>query len=134
MTDTAVQTAVQTLLDDMTGAWAANDAAAFAALYTPDATVFLADGRQQRGREAIREFMTTAFAGPFRGSASVLHVRDIRRLGPQAAIVTAANGVLLAGDEEVSAGRMRPSTWVLTEQAGRWLVAGYHNSHPADQE
>ena len=118
--------AVRDVLDHLYAAWAAGDADAFADLYREDATVVM-PGVFHRGREATREYMGAAFAGPLRGSRGVDRPQDVRVVGDTAIVVSTA-GILLAGETELPRERERLATWVLHRTDGRWLVAAYTNT------
>jgi uncharacterized protein (TIGR02246 family) len=111
-------------------AWAANDANAFAALYTEDATV-VQPGIHKRNREDIRTTMAAGFAGPLKGSTALDQPQSVRLIGSDAAIVITEGGILMAGETELPSERMVRATWVLSKVDGQWYVAAYQNS-PAD--
>lgn len=117
---------VHEVLRHLYRAWADGDAAAFAALYRDDATVVL-PGVFHQGREAVREYMAAAFAGPLRGSRGVDVPQDSRVVGETAVVVSRA-GILAPGEQELPPDRERLATWVLTRVDGRWLVAAYANT------
>ncbi|MCF2528415.1 SgcJ/EcaC family oxidoreductase [Yinghuangia soli] len=133
MTTTATQhTAeqqVRSLIQDVYAAWEANDAAAFAALYTPEATAAL-PGSFRNGREAIRAEMAAGFAGPLKGSTVRDRIDGVRLLGAdaQSAIVTARSAVGGGGPGAgpppggggAPGGAPPPG-------AATWQVAAYHN-------
>ncbi|KQV13229.1 MULTISPECIES: SgcJ/EcaC family oxidoreductase [unclassified Kitasatospora] len=129
MTETTIApvAAVRQLLQEVVAAWAANDADAFADLYTEDAAVILPGGVYHRDREQIRGFMRAAFDGPFKGSKSVDTQESVRLIGDDVAVVVSLSGIRLAGEEEVPAERMRRASWVLARKADGWLVESYHN-------
>ena len=118
---------VRRVLDGIYTAWRANDADAFAAFYTPDASAVL-PGTYNRNREEIRRYMATGFAGRLKGSAVISEPKSIRYLGDRAAVVIDESGVLMAGEETVPSSRLVRATWLLEKHDGRWLVAAYHNS------
>jgi uncharacterized protein (TIGR02246 family) len=113
--------AVRELLRQTVTAWTANDAGAFADLYTKDATVTLADGTYLRNRDEIRAFMAAGFAGRLRGTRGLDEVESIRPLGPGAAVAVSRSGFT------PPAGTVRRATWVLARQDGDWRVAAYAN-------
>ena len=117
---------VLTVLDDLYRAWADNDADAFVAAFTPDATSILS-GSSSVGPAATRDRMAAAFAGPLQGSRVHDEVQSVRYLGDDAALVVARSVVLLAGQTEAPADGWVIATWTLTRQDGRWLIAAYHN-------
>jgi len=102
-------------------AWTANDADAFAALYTPDATVTLADGTHLRDRDEIRAFMAAGFAGPLRGTTGRDEVESVRLLGPGAGVAISRSGFTPPAD------RVRRATWTLAREGDEWRVAAYAN-------
>lgn len=117
---------VRAVLGRMYAAWADNDPDAFADLYAEDATVVL-PGVFQRGREAVRDYMAAAFAGPLKGSRAVDEPQDVRVDGDTAVIVSRA-GIIMAGEDALPADRERLATWVLSRRDGRWLVSAYANA------
>ncbi|GAA3478570.1 SgcJ/EcaC family oxidoreductase [Streptomyces yanii] len=128
---TQSEAAVREVLHRVYAAWADNDADAFAALYTQDATSVL-PGSYSDGKEAIRARMAAGFAGPLKGSTVVDEVRSVRFIGEDAAVVISRSGILPAGESTVPADRFVLATWVLAKAAGQgagegWLVAAYHN-------
>lgn len=119
----SVLNVIQSIYD----AWAANDADAFAALYTEDATV-VQPGIHKKNNGDIRTTMAAGFAGPLKGSRVLDEPQSVRFLGSDAAIVITEGGVLMAGQDELPPERRVRATWVLTKQEGSWYVAAYQNS------
>lgn len=107
-------------------AWQANDADAFVADYTEDATAIM-PGSLRIGREEIRQGMAAGFAGPLKGSSTYDKPLGTRFLGADGAVVLSESGILFAGETEVPEPRKVRATWVLRRCDGRWLIAGYHN-------
>ena len=130
MIDVHDTTDVRQVIDELYAAWAANDADAIAALYVDDGTV-VRPGSYQRDREAIRENMAGAFAGPFRGSRVLEEPQDVRLVTDDVAVVIGVAGVLMADETDLPADRRRRATWVLVRKDGAWHIAAYHNC-PAD--
>ena len=106
---------VRDLFDRMYGAW--GDADAFAALYREDATVVM-PGVFRQGREAVRDSMAAAWAGPLRGSRAIDEPLDVRVLGDTAVVVSRA-GILMPGQNELTPGTEVLATWVLTRPRTR---------------
>lgn len=113
------------MLDSVYAAWADNDADAFVANYTEDATSIL-PGSYRENREMIRDRMAASFAGSLKGSRVIDEVQSLRFLGDDAAVVV-KSGVLMAGETDVPAERWAMATWVLAKRDGKWLLAAYHN-------
>jgi uncharacterized protein (TIGR02246 family) len=125
MTDTKDRE-VLAVLDNLYKAWADNDADAFVASYTEDATSIL-PGSYSVGRAATRDRMAAAFAGPLKGSRARDEVQSVRHLGADAAIVVTRSAVVMAGETEPPGDRWVIATWTLTRRNGTWLLAAYHN-------
>lgn len=109
-------------------AWAANDADAFAAACTEDATMILPGDVCLKSRDEIRRFMANAFAGPYKGTQVFGEPVTVKFLGDEVGIVVTQGGVLMPGETKVSAGQAIRATWVLAKQGSEWLISAYHNS------
>ncbi|WP_241844454.1 YybH family protein [Kitasatospora sp. CB01950] len=116
--------AIDAVLDATYRAWEANDADAFVAHYTEDATAVL-PGSLRDGREAIRAAMAQGFSGPLKGSSTWNRRLGIHFLGDSdsdsdsdsdndcAAIVVGESGILFAGGAKSPrpAGSTPPGSW-----------------------
>ncbi|MFF4348947.1 SgcJ/EcaC family oxidoreductase [Streptomyces sp. NPDC001530] len=89
------------------------------------------------GREEIRAYMAAACAGPLKGSNGPLkgskpldEPRRIRFLSPGTAVVVSEAGILLAGENELPADRIRRATWVLVRgpHDRTWAITSYHDA------
>ena len=121
------EAAIQSVLADSYKAWEAGDADGMVASYTADATAIL-PGSLRGSREAIRESMALAFAGPLKGSSTYNRQLSLRFIGRDAAIVVSESGILFAGQTEVPEAGKVNATWVFEKRDGQWLIAAYHNS------
>ncbi|MGA4846725.1 SgcJ/EcaC family oxidoreductase [Streptomyces sp. G5(2025)] len=126
-TRTADETAIRKVLKGVYEAWNANDADAFVADYTDDASAIL-PGSYRKSREEIRESMQAGFSTFLKGSTTTDEVLDIRFLNDDAAVVISETGILFPGETEVPQDRVVIASWVLTRQDGKWLLAAYQNS------
>jgi uncharacterized protein (TIGR02246 family) len=125
---TADEKAVRGVLTDCADAWARNDGDAFAELYTDDATVVLAGGVFLRGKEQLRWYMLSKFAGPLKGTTSIDEPETIRFVSADVAILVGMSGFRLAGETQTAPERTRRATYVLSKQDGNWKVESYTNS------
>lgn len=133
MTQTTPETATETaavhaLLDQLSAAWAENDAKKFAELFAPEGTVVLPGDVLLDGRAHIEGFMTQAYQGPYKGTgvtgrALVTHFHD-----ENTAVMITEGGVLAPGETEPAPQRAIRATWVCLKRDGRWLLAAYQNS------
>jgi len=108
-------------------AWEANDAEAFVADYTDDASV-IQPGVYKKDREEIRTTMAAAFAGPLNGSRATDHPVDVRFLTDDTAIVVSEGGIIFPGQDAVASERLVRATWALVRRGDAWRIASYHNS------
>ncbi|GAA0379099.1 hypothetical protein Acor_00390 [Acrocarpospora corrugata] len=111
-------------------AWAKNDGDAFAAACTEDASLIL-PGVYLKSRAEIRDFMTAAYAGPFKGTRVHGDPLSMRYLSDDVAVIVTQGGVLHPGDEKVTPEREIRATWVLTRKDDGWLIAAYQNTPTA---
>ena len=119
--------AIQAVLVESYKAWEAGDADAMVANYTADATAIM-PGSLRDSRDAVRQNMALAFAGPLRGTSTYNKQLSLRFVGEDAAIAISESGILFAGQTEVpDAGKVN-ATWVFEKRDGQWLIAAYHNS------
>lgn len=122
----AEQAAIAAVPGRLVSAWEAHDANAFAELFTADGTLIL-PGQYKKGRDEIREFMATGFAGPYQGTRVTGTPIDIKPLAPGAAALITQGGVLAPGESEVSARAAIRASWILVKRDGQWQLAVYQN-------
>jgi uncharacterized protein (TIGR02246 family) len=125
-----LQAALAAVPQRITDAWAANDASAFAKVFTEDATMVLPGDVFKRGRADIEAFMAAGYAGPYKGTNVTGQPVDAKLLtasGDAAALVT-IGGVLQPGETELTRDATIRATWILAKHDGEWLITAYHNS------
>lgn len=127
-TISADQAAVREVPGRIMAAWAANDAEAFAAVFTEDATMILPGGVFVTGRDEIRSFMAAGYAGPYRGTRVFGEPVSVKFLGPDASVVITKGGVLAPGETEVAPERAVRAMWILRKQGDQWLITAYQNT------
>jgi uncharacterized protein (TIGR02246 family) len=125
-------TAVRGVVDRIGKVWEAHDPDGFADAYTQDASLILSGDRYLKGREVIRAIITQQFKSAHKGTTLLQNVVDVRFLGPESAVLITEGGVLSPGETLPSAEREIRATWVLSKQAGDWLIAAYQNTRTAD--
>jgi uncharacterized protein (TIGR02246 family) len=112
-------------------AWNRHDAAAYAALFTPDGDVVNVLGWWWRGRAEIESKLTDAFAWVFRDSTLTFTDIDVRMIDP----VTAVAHVRWTMDgARVPPGAPQPpregiQLQVLRKETGRWQIASFQNTN-----
>lgn len=118
---------IQHLPQRIMDAWRDHDASAFADVFAEDASMVL-PGILQQGRDNIQQFMSSAFAGPYKGTQVVGRPFALRELGPDAAIVLTQGGVLGPGQKELTEDQKVIASWVVERTTDGWQLAAYQNS------
>jgi uncharacterized protein (TIGR02246 family) len=108
-------------------AWEANDADAFADLFTENGSELILDD-QLTSREEIRSYMAAGFNGIYKGSRVVGWPVAVRFLSEDAAMVITGGGVLIAGDTELTPERELRSTWIIQNQDGTPKLFSHQSS------
>lgn len=112
----------------LVGAWARNDVAQIADVFTEDGILILPGDVFKRGRREIRAFLTAAFVGPFKGSGVTGRPVDLRFLTDDVAVIRTHGGLLAPGETEISPELAVLSKWVCVKRDGQWRLAAYQNS------
>jgi len=122
------------LVSGRTAAWAAKDAAAYAAAFAPDLRFINPAGVLFSGRDAFRALHVILFNGPFAGSTLTLGVRDIQFLTGTVAIVylnlsLTGYAFLPPGTSPPTDGVLRARvTWVVEKRGGEWQIVFMQNT------
>jgi uncharacterized protein (TIGR02246 family) len=111
----------------VTAAWAAKDAAAYAAPYAEDVRGIGPLGALLTGRDAFRAQHVFLFNGPFMGSTQTIDVREIQFLTGTIAIVyedvSLTGYAFLPPGLPSSGGVVRTRvTWVVEKRGGSWEI------------
>ena len=129
----ADESEIQTLIDELTGAWKRGDAEACGARFLPEATFTNVNGEFYVGREAFDRRHAEVFGGVFRDTTLAMTINKLRLIRPDVAIADI--------DTEVSGSRLRPQgvavgpdgvlrsrlLMTLVKEQGIWWIATYHN-------
>jgi uncharacterized protein (TIGR02246 family) len=109
-------------------AWDANDATAFADLFTENGSM-LVDDSQINGRDAIRAFFADAFgSGALAGTRLVTEPIEIKMLEPGVAVVITDGGVLYEDETSVPEQRTVRGTWVTVRVGDEWRLVSQQSS------
>ncbi|MBB5913460.1 uncharacterized protein (TIGR02246 family) [Nocardia transvalensis] len=128
MTDRhADELAVRTVLDRVHAAWAAGDAAAFAAEFTPDADYVTFLGTHHLGRADIEACHVPLFEKFQKGSRLDGDITQVRFLGPDVALVHGV-GAVVKGKQRRNSRNTKVQTWVLVRRDGEWEISAFHNT------
>jgi uncharacterized protein (TIGR02246 family) len=123
----ADEAAVAAVPQRVVAAWANQDADAFARVFTEDGTVIL-PGLFVKGRDKIRDYMTAAFAGPWKGTRVTGTPIDLKFLSAESGVLLTQGGVLAPGESDPSDEHAIRASWVVVKRDGQWQLASYQNS------
>ena len=111
-------------------AWNTRDAAAFAALFTPDGSVVGFDGSQMNGREQIASELAAIFSSHATASY-VAKVREVRLLDTQTALLRAVAGMVPPGTRTINPAVNAVQSLVLVLDTNRATIALLQNTPAA---
>src|SRR5215208_7838129 len=130
---TREEAAVRALYQQLMDGWNQGSGDAFAAVFTEDGDLVGFDGTHLKGRQEIAPFHQQLFDKWLKGSRLVGHVKDVRLLHPDIAVMHAVGGTVMRGKSEPSPERDSIQTLVATRQEGdEWRLAAFQNTrlHP----
>lgn len=116
----------------LVAAWAKNDAAGVARVFTEDGAMLLPGDVYKKGRDAIQAFMAAAYAGPFKNTGVTGRPVDVRFVSDDVALLRTHGGILAPGETEIAPELAVRSTWVTVKKDGVWQLAAYQNSPRGD--
>lgn len=122
------EAAVRQLFQQLTAAWAAGDAQAYAALFTEDADYIAFDGVNQKGRAAIEAGHKPLFERFLKGSKLTGGLVDVQLLAPDVVLAHAVGSILDAGRTTPKANRLSSQTLVVVQENGEWRFRAFHNT------
>jgi uncharacterized protein (TIGR02246 family) len=125
-----LDSAIRRLHEELLDAWNRRDAGAFARLFTADGSVVGFDGTPVDGARAIEGHLSGVFAD-HTPARFVAVVREVRWLGPGAALLRAVAGMVPHGARQVNADVNAVQSVVATMDQGGWRVALFQNTPAA---
>ena len=128
---TATSDEIRRLYETVLDTWNRRDAAGMAALYGPVGSQVGFDGSTANGAEEIEAHLTPIFAD-HPTPKFVGKVREVRELGPNAALLRAVAGMIPPGAVDLNPDFNTIHTLVAGRDAqGQWRVEMFHNTPAA---
>lgn len=118
MSGVSASQSIQAIQDALNAAWAAKDAAGYAAPYAEDGNLIAPVGAVLAGRAAIEARHAILFAGPLKNSTQVITFQRVQMLTGTIAIVDGDAVLTNAGVTTHTLMR-----FVMTKDQGRWEIA-----------
>jgi uncharacterized protein (TIGR02246 family) len=118
---------VRALYQRIIDGWNQSDGDEFADPFADDGIVIGFDGSESDGRESIAEEMNRIFADHETGTY-VGKVREVRMLGPDAALLRAVAGVVPPGRDDLEPKQNSAQSLVAERGPDGWRVVIYHNT------
>lgn len=125
----ALQSAVETFLDQFRAAWDAGDARSYAALFTDDATYVIFLGDALLGRDAIERKHVDVLGRWQKGTRMAVKAVGVHPLGDDVCSVLTVGGI---GREAVIP-YDKLQTFTLVRQGDSWLCAAFQNTGMSEQ-
>jgi uncharacterized protein (TIGR02246 family) len=124
----ADEEAVRALYQQLMDGWNRGSGAAFAAAFAEDGDLVAFDGTHFKGRREIAPFHQRLFDKWLKGTRLVGHVKDVRFLSPDVAVMHAIGGTVMRGKSTPSPERDSIQTLVATRRDGDWRLAAFQNT------
>lgn len=121
------ESALRGLFDDLMRTWTANDATAYAALFTEDSDYVSYDGTRATGRAEHQDNHDKLFRGVLAGSALVGELESIRFVAPDVAILHGTASVLMPWRSHLPERRRSRQTLVTLRTDQGWKITALHN-------
>ena len=139
--ETAERRAIHQLGQALQDAWNRGDAAAYASLFTNDASFVAWNGSHGSGRQTIEDTHRRLFDGPLAGSQMVLDGDDaeparpesLRFVRPDTANMVTTGAVTLASQSATGPDHQSVQTFVLIKNGYRWQITAFHNTRQQTQ-
>ncbi len=119
---------IRALFEDLLADWGRGDGEAYGSRFTEDADYVAFDGTRTRGRAEIAASHQELFDKWLEGTRLTGRIEGLRFLGPDAALVHATGGTVMAGKTEPSPERGSIQTLVAVREDDEWCFAAFHNT------
>jgi len=131
--DVQDKSAIAAVVSGLEHAWAVGDGEMWASYFAEDADFTTWFGLYLSGQEAIADVHQEIFDSFHRRTRLRLHVRGLRFLRPDVAVVH-LDGTIVGAGEESSVHPQFVPVAVMTKEDGRWRVAVFHNTKDTADE
>jgi uncharacterized protein (TIGR02246 family) len=125
--DVDARSAIAAVVLGLEDAWAAGDGQSWASFFAQDADFTAWFGLYLRGYEAIADVHQEIFHSFYKGTKLRLHVRDLRFLRSDIAVVHFDGRIMGIAEQSPEQPKFAPVA-VMTKEDGRWRVAVFHNT------
>ena len=122
--------AVRDLYEALIGAWNQQDAAGMAGCFAETGNIVGFDGSQMRGPADIESTVATIFSHHRTGRYYPI-VREVRRLGSDAALLRADAGMVPAGQDDINPDLNAVQSMVARKLGGSWRIELFQNTPSA---
>jgi len=122
--------AIGALHAQLLDAWNRRAAADYAALFADDGAVVGFDGSQMHGRAEIEGQLGEIF-GSHPTAAYVAKLEDVRLVGPDVAVLTAAVGMVPPGGADINPAVNAIQVLVAARHGGEWRIESFQNTPAA---
>lgn len=116
------------LFENIAAAWNSYDCRLFASYYTDDCDYITFTGECVKGRMAIAACHRDMFDGILRDSVLIKHLKSIRFVTPEVAIVQQAGAVNLKYQRQTVSTRRSIHTNIVVKSRGEWKIAAFYDS------
>jgi uncharacterized protein (TIGR02246 family) len=118
---------VETLYHDLLDRWNQRDASGFAMLFRDDGSIVGFDGTSVESAASIKDHLAEIFDNHV-PPTFVAKVREIRPLGPDAALLRSVAGMLPPGEVDVDPKLNAEQVLVAARRGGEWRIVHFQNT------
>ncbi len=124
----ADEAAIRDLYRELMDGWNRGSGDSFAAAFTEDGDLIGFDGTHFQGRQKIAPFHQELFDKWLKGTRLVGHVKSVRFLSPDVALIHAVGSTVMRGKTRPSPERDSIQTLVAVRRGGEWRLAAFQNT------